>query len=86
MKRPNLFLTLTAGCLAVASFTFAKAHKLGSANKGRCMNPANAKCTISTTGKHWSIVAAGSGVATCNNGKTARTAVNCVKTLYTRNC
>jgi hypothetical protein len=47
MKRSNLFLSLTTGLLAIASFAFAKSHAKGSIQTARCRtvaNPTPAKC------------------------------------------
>jgi hypothetical protein len=85
MKRSNLFLAVTTGCLAIASFAFAKAHKLGAIHTGYCTRGvAPHNCTVVTQNKNWSTIANGSRVATCSNGKTAFTQQGaCGKVLFT---
>lgn len=64
MKRSNLFLALTTGCLAVASFAFAKTHQRGGWHTGFCTNPSNGKCTVQTQG------VAPNGLTTVSGGQT----------------
>jgi len=88
MKRSNLFLALTTGCLAIASFAFAKMRSHSTLHTGWCTS-SNNHCTVKT-------VIAGNVLTTavnsvrklCANGKTAHltktTPANCItaKVLY----
>lgn len=88
MKRSNLFLTLTTGCLAVASFAFAKSHQK-SFTQGFCTRAGNGHlCTVvtaSVNGNYGTIVSGNK--ARCVSGKTAHTQLAnkaCGHTLYTQ--
>lgn len=49
MKRSNLFLALTTGCLAVASIAFAKAHRFHKVTTGWCTSGSGSGlCTVAT--------------------------------------
>jgi hypothetical protein len=87
MKRSNLFLALTTGCLAVASFAFAKSHKVGAIHTGYCFTSQGSNnCVLTTTGKRWSVNKVGNATARCSNGQIAhQTKIDCVHTLYTAN-
>lgn len=89
MKRSNLFLALTTGCLAVVSFAFTKSHTRATANAYCTTAGSGRNCTVLTV-KAFTTVKPGSGLhtLTCAGGKTAHTrnAVTnaCNHTLYTR--
>jgi len=86
MKRSNLFLTLTTGCLAVASFAFAKSHQKH-VSVGYCTNADHSACNIITQKVMTINANAGLNKATCAaNNKTAHTTVGglCAHTLYTK--
>lgn len=86
MKRSNLFLALTTGALAVASFAFAKAHKTGLKHTGYCKNGSNV-CNVHTINRQWTTVPGSLAKATCNISgvhHTAFTKSSCAgHTLYT---
>jgi hypothetical protein len=82
MKRSNLFLGLTTGLLAVASFAFAKSHAKGAILTARCFTGVS-NCPI--THGVYSLNDANEGRACVTVGQTPgtlRTASACVTPLY----
>jgi hypothetical protein len=91
MKRSNLFLALTTGALAIASFAFAKSNRgQGKFNTGWCANTqAPNLCTIKTANaaQLFNLTTTVGAKKHCINGNTAHSQSNagpCIsKTLYT---
>jgi hypothetical protein len=82
MKRSNLFLGLTTGLLALASFAFAKSNSKGSITQARCRTAAASQCPIFVKfGNHY--VPSTQKVTCQGNQKTGTlvTTVACVVTL-----
>lgn len=85
MKRSNLFLALTTGALAVASFAFAKTNRIHTKSTGYCFTKAQGQLCHHTINKQWTTVS-GTAKATCGGNlyTTAHTKPSCAgNTLYT---
>jgi len=84
MKRSSLFLALTTGCLAVASFAFAKSYHKTSA-VGYCTDDSGF-CIVHTQSRPLTITPDGPKATCVINHKTAHTLLpnyKCGRTLYT---
>lgn len=96
MKRSNLFLTLTTGCLAVASFAFAKSHSKNLVSGWCTIGTSQHKCLVQTQIATMTVTPGSLNKARCSghtgastiaaNNKTVHTVngTTCKRTLYTK--